>query len=32
MDRGADIPVGERIRFYRQARGKTQAVIAGLAG
>jgi transcriptional regulator with XRE-family HTH domain len=32
MDSGADIPVGERIRFYRQARGKTQAVIAGLAG
>jgi transcriptional regulator with XRE-family HTH domain len=32
MHSGADIPVGERIRFYRQARGKTQAVIAGLSG
>jgi transcriptional regulator with XRE-family HTH domain len=32
MHSGADIPVGERIRFYRQARRKTQAVIAGLAG
>ena len=36
--RGADEPVtgqrriGERLRFYRQARGKTQAVVAGLAG
>src|SRR5438876_1542457 len=28
----ADIPVGERVRFYRQARHKTQAVVAGLAG
>lgn len=26
------IPIGERVRFYRQARGKTQAVVAGLAG
>jgi transcriptional regulator with XRE-family HTH domain len=32
MHSGADIPVGERIRFYRQSRRKTQAVIAGLAG
>lgn len=32
MHPGADIPVGERVRFYRQARGKTQAVVAGLAG
>jgi transcriptional regulator with XRE-family HTH domain len=32
MHSGADIPIGERIRFYRQARRKTQAVIAGLAG
>jgi transcriptional regulator with XRE-family HTH domain len=32
MHGGTDIPVGERIRFYRQARHKTQAVIAGLAG
>jgi len=28
----ADIPIGERVRFYRQARHKTQAVVAGLAG
>jgi transcriptional regulator with XRE-family HTH domain len=28
----ADIPIGERIRFYRQARRKTQTVVAGLAG
>ncbi len=27
-----DIPIGERIRFHRQARRKTQAVVAGLAG
>jgi transcriptional regulator with XRE-family HTH domain len=27
-----DIPIGERVRFYRQARHKTQAVVAGLAG
>jgi transcriptional regulator with XRE-family HTH domain len=32
MHPGADIPVGERVRFYRQARRKTQAVVAGLAG
>jgi transcriptional regulator with XRE-family HTH domain len=32
MHSGVDIPIGERIRFYRQARRKTQAVIAGLAG
>jgi transcriptional regulator with XRE-family HTH domain len=32
MHSGAEIPVGERIRFYRQARRKTQTVIAGLAG
>lgn len=32
MNSGADIPVGERIRFYRQAHRRTQAVIAGLAG
>jgi transcriptional regulator with XRE-family HTH domain len=32
MRAGADIPVGERVRFYRQARRKTQAVVAGLAG
>ncbi|HEY5990297.1 MAG TPA: helix-turn-helix domain-containing protein [Streptosporangiaceae bacterium] len=28
----ADIPIGERIRFYRQAHRKTQVVVAGLAG
>ncbi|MFE0153178.1 helix-turn-helix domain-containing protein [Nonomuraea sp. NPDC059007] len=28
----AEIPIGERIRFYRTARNKTQAVVAGLAG
>lgn len=32
MQNGADIPIGERVRFYRQARRKTQAVVAGLAG
>lgn len=28
----ADVPIGERVRFYRQARRKTQAAVAGLAG
>jgi transcriptional regulator with XRE-family HTH domain len=28
----AHIPIGERVRFYRQAHHKTQAVVAGLAG
>jgi transcriptional regulator with XRE-family HTH domain len=28
----ADVRIGERLRFYRQAKGKTQAVVAGLAG
>ena len=28
----ADTPIGERIRFHRQARKKTQVVVAGLAG
>lgn len=32
MDGQPDIPIGERIRFHRQARKKTQAVVAGLAG
>jgi transcriptional regulator with XRE-family HTH domain len=32
MSTPADIPIGERVRFYRQARKKTQAVVAGLAG
>jgi transcriptional regulator with XRE-family HTH domain len=27
-----EIRIGERLRFYRQAKGKTQAVVAGLAG
>jgi transcriptional regulator with XRE-family HTH domain len=27
-----DIPIGERLRFYRQSQHKSQAVIAGLAG
>jgi transcriptional regulator with XRE-family HTH domain len=27
-----DIPIGERVRFYREAQHKTQAVVAGLAG
>ncbi|MBO3752109.1 helix-turn-helix transcriptional regulator [Streptosporangiaceae bacterium NEAU-GS5] len=32
MGPSTDIPIGERIRFYRTARNKTQAVVAGLAG
>jgi transcriptional regulator with XRE-family HTH domain len=28
----AEVRIGERLRFYRQAKGKTQAVVAGLAG
>jgi DNA-binding XRE family transcriptional regulator len=32
MSRAPEVRVGERLRFYRQARGKTQAVVAGLAG
>lgn len=31
QDQG-DIPIGDRIRFHRQARRKTQVVVAGLAG
>ncbi|RJL33089.1 helix-turn-helix domain-containing protein [Bailinhaonella thermotolerans] len=27
-----EIPIGERVRFYRQAQQKKQAVVAGLAG
>lgn len=27
-----EIRIGERLRFYRQAKGRTQAVVAGLAG
>jgi transcriptional regulator with XRE-family HTH domain len=32
MSRAHEVRVGERLRFYRQATGKTQAVVAGLAG
>jgi transcriptional regulator with XRE-family HTH domain len=32
MSRTPEVRVGERLRFYRQAKGKTQAVVAGLAG
>jgi transcriptional regulator with XRE-family HTH domain len=32
MSSPAEIPIGERVRFYRQSRQKTQAVVAGLAG
>ena len=27
-----EVRIGDRLRFYRQAKGKTQAVVAGLAG
>lgn len=27
-----EIPIGDRVRFYRKARNKTQTVVAGLAG
>src|ERR1700722_2659811 len=27
-----EVRIGERLRFYRMAKGKTQAVVAGLAG
>jgi transcriptional regulator with XRE-family HTH domain len=32
MSESPEVRMGERIRFYRQAKGKTQAVVAGLAG
>jgi DNA-binding XRE family transcriptional regulator len=32
MSQSPDVRIGERLRFYRQGRGKTQAVVAGLAG
>lgn len=32
MNPAPDIPIGERLRFYRQSQHKSQAVIAGLAG
>jgi transcriptional regulator with XRE-family HTH domain len=32
MSSSPEVRIGERLRFYRQAKGKTQAVVAGLAG
>ncbi|GAA4483636.1 helix-turn-helix transcriptional regulator [Actinoallomurus oryzae] len=32
MSASDEIRIGERLRFYRQGRGKTQAAVAGLAG
>ncbi len=32
MNVSPEVRIGERLRFYRQAKGKTQAVVAGLAG
>jgi len=32
MSASSEVRIGERIRFYRHAKGKTQAVVAGLAG
>src|SRR5215831_20524347 len=32
MPPSPEVRIGERLRFYRQAKGKTQAVVAGLAG
>ncbi|GAA2129268.1 helix-turn-helix domain-containing protein [Actinomadura napierensis] len=32
MSESVEIGIGERLRFYRQGRRKTQAVVAGLAG
>ncbi len=32
MSLSPEVRIGERLRFYRQAKGKTQAVVAGLAG
>jgi transcriptional regulator with XRE-family HTH domain len=32
VSRTAEIRIGEKLRFYRQGRGKTQAAVAGLAG
>ncbi len=32
MSQGPEIAIGERVRFYRDAQHKTQAVVAGLAG
>lgn len=32
MNSAPEIPIGERLRFYRQAQRKSQPVVAGLAG
>ncbi len=32
MDEGSGFPIGERVSFYRRRRGKSQEVLAGLAG
>lgn len=32
MSPSPEVRIGERLRFYRQGKGKTQAVVAGLAG
>jgi transcriptional regulator with XRE-family HTH domain len=32
MSPTSDVPIGDCVRFYRKAQGKTQAVVAGLAG
>jgi transcriptional regulator with XRE-family HTH domain len=32
MEPTPEIRIGERLRFYRLAKGKTQVVVAGLAG
>lgn len=32
MSASPEVRIGERLRFYRQAKGKTQVVVAGLAG
>ncbi|MGH3327223.1 MAG: helix-turn-helix domain-containing protein [Streptomycetales bacterium] len=32
MGLAGEIPIGERLRFYRQGQGKKQAVVAALAG
>lgn len=31
VDQVPDIPIGQRVRFYREAQGKSQSVVAGLA-
>jgi transcriptional regulator with XRE-family HTH domain len=32
MSQSPEVRIGERLRFYRQGKGKTQAAVAGLAG